>query len=209
MTLRVVLYAEGAGERLGVESLLPVPGESLGEPHLGAAHHLLRRAIEAARSIPTAAIRFESPLRTRGRIATDLQHQRTLRQLLTWLDPRKRPDLAVVLVDCDGENTRKARLMGYVTGLPVAHVIAVAIQEFEAWLLADAVTVGRIAGASRAFAGPPEGLHPTLAKSELSAWLASTHDVRHARRQIASSCDLAIVAKACSSFATLMQELKA
>jgi hypothetical protein len=48
-TLRVVLYAEGAGETRGAVSLLPAPGEVLGEEWLGPGHLLIRRAI--ARSL--------------------------------------------------------------------------------------------------------------------------------------------------------------
>jgi hypothetical protein len=117
-----------------------------------------------------------------------------------------RPDIAVVLVDCDGENARKSRLDGYVATLPVACVVAVAVQEFEAWLLADTGTVAKATGTSRPFAGPPENLQPGAAKRELAEWL-SPIDVAEARRRIAAECDLTIVAKTCRSLSELMREL--
>src|SRR5580704_10360316 len=116
--LRVVLYAEGAGETLGPTSALPAPGRPLEEGMLGGGHVLIRRTLGQARSIPDGEILFESPLRTRGRVArgSDLIDRRTVRQLLTWPDPNLRPDLVVVLVDRDEDKQRKNRLVGHLAG---------------------------------------------------------------------------------------------
>src|SRR5690348_4793988 len=103
--LRVVVYAEGPGG--GFRGLPPEPGRPLTSEWLGAAHVFVRRCLETE-GIPSGAIRFDSPLRTRGRIARggDLEHAPTLRRLLTWIDAALRPDLAVVLTDADGDAGR-------------------------------------------------------------------------------------------------------
>jgi len=213
MTLRVVLYAEGAGEVLGAQSRLPPPGEGLPQAALGPAHILLTRAIEHVRTIPAAAIRFESPLRTHGRLprGSDLQHEQTLRRLLTWPLPTMRPDLSIVLVDCDVEPSRRARLEGYVANLPGEKVIAVAVQEFEAWLLADRAVLKKVmGGVDRPFLGPVEGLQPAGAKRELGEWIgqarASTTDLRF---DLARTVDLAILSREAPSFAALLSSLEA
>jgi hypothetical protein len=216
MTLRVVLYAEGAGETLGVGvSLPPAPGALLPEESLGAGHIILRRALEMARGIAPAAIRFEAPLRTRGRVATgsDLHHISTHRQLLTWADVGRRPDLAVVLVDRDGDTQRRTQLEAGLAGLPGSKVIAVAVEEFEAWLIADVATVNRVLKSPRSFAGPSDRLARGVAKSELSAWIgesgapgAGNH--RSVRLEIARSIDLGLVARLCAAFADLLADLR-
>lgn len=209
MTLRVVLYAEGAAERLGVESVLPASGDVLRDELLGAGHILMRRAISKARSIPEPAIRFESPLRTRGRIprGSDLHNERTIRQLLTWLNPSLTPDLVVVLIDCDGEHDRKRRLEGHVAGLPCTKVIALAVEEFEAWLLADVATLAGLA-APRAYRGRPESLKPGEAKAEFSAYFPR-EALRETRMKVAHTCDLDVVAKECASFADVLHDIAA
>src|SRR5947209_6964249 len=111
--IRVVLYAEGSGETRGELALPLRPADTLVEEMLGPAHLLARRALSAAKSVPENAIRFEQPLRTRrGRIARGsmLHDAQTLRELMTWGAPQRRPDLALVLVDCDGDPGRKTRL---------------------------------------------------------------------------------------------------
>ncbi len=213
--LRVVLYAEGAGETLGVDTMLPAPGSPLREEMLGSGHLLIRRAVESARAVPEAAMRFESPLRTRGRTAkgSDLRRKQTLRELLTWLTPSFEPDLVIVLVDSDGDPLRKTQLQNYALGLHVERIFAVAVQEFEAWLLADFALVGKVLGTKRSFAGPPEGLAPGRAKAELAEWVKvsaarSGRSVSDLRREIARECDLQVVRSACGSFAALLDDLR-
>ena len=106
-------------------------------------------------------------------------------------------------------NARKSRLDGYVATLPVTCVVAVAVQEFESWLLADSAVVAKVGAGARPFGGPPENMQPGAAKQELAAWLAASADVAEARRQIAAACDLATVSKTCRSFSELTRELAA
>jgi len=156
--------------------------------------------------VPLAAIRFEAPLRTfRGRHARggDYLHQRTLRELLTWPVADNRPDLAVVLIDHDADQGRKARLVETTTDLFVSRVIAVAIQEFEAWLIADIAAVATAIRGNFPDPGSPENLSPGRAK-ELLANACATHpdgiDRKAIRIQIANTCDLATVERRCSAF---------
>jgi hypothetical protein len=141
MTVRVVVYAEGSGERAGNLTLLPAPGESLSEDHLGPVHVLMRRAPVGARGLPEPAVQFEAPLRLarggREPRGSDLQHRRTLRQLLRWPRADFRPDLAIVIVDADDELDRARRLEMETQDIGVSRVIAAAVREFESWLIAD------------------------------------------------------------------------
>ncbi len=109
--MRVVLYAEGSGEAAGTTTLPPLPGAPLNEAEIGAGHVLLRRCLERERKIPAAAIQFLGPLRFRGAVArgSTLRTKQALRQLLTWPSASRRPDLAVVLVDAENENSSPTR----------------------------------------------------------------------------------------------------
>ncbi len=211
MPLRVVLYAEGGGETGGIaKGLPPAPGESLTDDWLGVGHILVRRAITLVRSIQEVTISFESPLRTRrGRIArgSELHDEQTLRQLLTWL--RKRPDLAVVLVDADGDNARRATITGWVAGLPVDLAVGVAAQEFEAWLIADVGAVSRALNASVPQPPDPEAMKPREAKKWLNDRISEVGaDSRAVRMQIANELDLDRLKSACRSFELFLGELR-
>lgn len=193
--MRIVLYAEGAGDA-PKHGLPPHPDAELQDEHLGPAHHLVLRCLCEGTRLPTAAIRFRSPLRHRGKIAvgSDLLHQRILRQLLTWPRVESRPDLAVVLVDEDGDAGRRGRLEAIVEGLPVRVVVGVAVRELEAWLLADMKAVG--AATERTIKAPPnvESLEPGEAKSRL-ADATDGVDTFAKRMKIAQTADLDHLAK--------------
>jgi len=130
VTLRVVLYGEGGREVSGELGPPPRSGEVLIEKALGPAHVLVRRCLELARGLPDKAVQFEAPVRdSRARVARGTAlyaHRQTLRRLLTWADASMRPELAIVLVDCDGFPRRKAELDEWVADLPVTKVIGVA-----------------------------------------------------------------------------------
>lgn len=208
--LKVVLYVEGAGERLGELRELRAPGDLLHEESLGSAHILLRRVIAAARRLPENGILFHEPLRTRGRLAkgSDLHNERTLAQLLTWPVASRRPDISVVLVDADGDTRRKEQLAGAVASVPGSKLIAAAVQEFESWLIADQRALASVLGTAPAYPGPPESLPPSVAKEQLAGWTAgSGKDPAEARRSLARVCDLDEVARMCSAFADLRREL--
>jgi hypothetical protein len=116
------------------------------EDELGPGHLLVRRSLAAARGRPEGEIYFEEPLRTwRGSVArgSHLHNGRILKKLLTWARPELQPDLAIVLVDCDGDRQRKPRLTAALQDRVTPHVIGVAVQEFEPWLIADTACVAK------------------------------------------------------------------
>jgi len=205
--LRVVLYAEGSGETLGEVSLLPAPGDPLGEQRLGAGHVLARRALAEARGVSPADVQFESPLRTRmGRLPRggDFLRRSTLLQLLSWADPNRRPDLALVLIDADGDRRRKRKLQAIARQVTSPVIVAVATEEFEAWLIADHEALSQVVGMKVKPVSEPERLQPGVAK----AVLAQCDPAPQARREIAKRCDLAIVSRRCRAFARFLKDLK-
>ena len=214
--LRVVLYAEGAGETAGESTLLPAPGEPLLEEFLGPAHLLLRRCLERSRGIDLRAIRFESPLRLDGRIArgSDLVRRKSLRRVLTWLDPHLRPDLAIVLVDSDEDRGRKQRLLEYTEGgapARVGAVIAIAVEEFEAWLISDHDGLRRFFPGATGLPERPESLKSGEAKALLQQWIREaglSGESARVRRDLASACDLNRVADRCRAFRDLLRDLE-
>src|SRR5687767_13026917 len=138
--MNVVLYAEGISESGGSITLLPPVGEPLSEAALGAGHLLIRRLLTHATSIDPSDIVFCSPMRVPpGRHAkgSDLINPTAVRRLLSWPRREQVPHLAIVLVDADGDGQRGTRLRAALAQIQVTHVVAVAIQEFEAWLIAD------------------------------------------------------------------------
>jgi hypothetical protein len=212
MRLRVVVYAEGEGETGGeARGLPPRPGDSLTEDRLGPGHILVRRALAAARGVPEAAVAFEQPLRTgRGPLArgSHLHQPRTIRELLTWISREREPELAVVLVDADGNNSRRATMLGWIAGLHVEVALGVAAQEFEAWLIADVVALSRALGTSVPQPPDPESMKPREAKKWLSDRIAEAGaDSRAARLQIANELDLDRLKSACRSFEEFLGEL--
>jgi hypothetical protein len=210
---RVVVYAEGPGELSGPDtSRQRAPGTSLTEDELGAAHLLVRRCLERSRALAPHSIQFEEPLRSRGKLARgSMLHSRTtLRPLLFWADEDLRPDLAIVLVDADGKEERQAELDSALENLTGEAVAAVAIQEFEAWLIADPEAVKSVLRRPLSPPKPPERLGRRQAKELLQQWSddhASKQDPAELRRQLVQHLDLDTVARACSSFAELLRRL--
>jgi hypothetical protein len=98
-----------------------------------------------------------------------------------------------------------------VDGISLPHVIAVPMQEFEAWLIADHRAVARIL--SPAPDQPPavESLSPRGAKTFLDQWTsAATNDPDPAgvRLSLAQTCDLAVLDRL-SAFQTFRDDLRA
>jgi len=210
---RVVVYAEGPGELAGRESSRQrAPGTPLTEDELGAAHLLVRRCLEHSRSLAPESIRFEEPLRSRGRLARGsvLHSRTTLRPLLFWADEELQPDLAVVLVDADGKEERQAELDSALQELTLEAIAAVAIQEFEAWLIADPDAVKAVLRKPLSPPKPPERLGRRQAKELLQQWSeehASKQAPEELRRQLAERCDLDTLARVCPAFAGFLHKL--
>lgn len=219
MTVRVVLLAEGSGETGGVLTMPPSPGDALTDDMLGPAHALVARALAKTWNVPERAVRFEAPNRTvRGTIVRggELLDRGTLRRVLLWARPTQRPDLAVVLVDADGTHDRRARLAEYTADLPGRRVIGVAVQEFEAWLLADEAALRDVLGGDIPSTAGPEALPPGEAKARLNALCddrcpdddRKAHR-REARRKLCENAALDALAKACPSFGAFLDDLRA
>jgi len=213
MTLRVVLLAEGSRETGGELRIPHAPGETLDRDlDWGPAHHLVERTVSASRGVPSGAVWFAAPLRTgRGTIArgTQLYDPGTLRMLLHWADAARRPDLAIVLVDEDGHGQRKDELDRLAETVPVTTVVAVAVREFEAWLIADADEVRALPGSVQS---PPsvESLDPRVAKDLLIGWATGKQrEERSVRVSLARSCRIEVLRERCPSFDRFFRELAA
>ena len=99
-----------------------------------------------------------------------------------------------MLVDEDGERDRRAKLEAAVQNLPVTAVVAIAVREFESWLLADTKAV---AGATHKNPQPPanvEKMKPGDAKAKLTE-LCDGQDGFAIRTAIAETADLEKLAK--------------
>lgn len=217
--LRVVVYAEGAAESAGQVTSLPAPGEPLAEEQLGVAHRLIRRCAQETR--PSLAIDFVAPLRApdgttlRG---SRLRVRKHLRRALTWAAPPRRPALAVVLVDEDGEGQIATRLGGDLAGIDLPHVLAVPVREFEAWLIADVAAARRIFELELDEPPDPESMAPQQAKRLLDSWCAKTArrapdgaipapDRRDLRAELVTTCSLDRLRRL-RSFETFARDLR-
>jgi hypothetical protein len=211
-SVRVVLYAEGPGETRGERKDLPTVLEPLEEDHLGPAHFLVRRALAHARGIAETQVVFLSPLRIRGRPAygSVLHDVGNVRKLLAF--ERVRPSLAMLLVDADGKGSlRRAELRPAVERAGVSAVLAIAVQEFEAWLIAEHVAAARILGRDVDTPPEPDGMSRGEAKERWTRWVASVPAENQARirAQVAKAVDLDALAKRSASFRQLLDDLRA
>ncbi len=201
-----MVYAEGAGESAGAVSRLPAPGDALEELHLGPIHRLVERCIREHK--PDRSVQFLSPLRTPTGITaagSSLRDRpRELRRLLTFPDSRRAPDLAIIVVDADGDSTLHQKLSAELATIPLSWVLAVPAPEFEAWLLADVATARRIFEVDLSEPRDPEALSPREAKRLYFEWSArgrsaldTNEPLRSARRDarilIFEQCDLALL----------------
>jgi len=174
MVMSVVLYAEGVREDARCPGLPKTPGDLLPEDRLGPAHVLARRCLASFGGLRDIDIEFVAPMRVGPRLATgsDLHVPRRLRKLLAWPVRHRRPDLAVVLVDEDGDRTRRNTLEDCVKDLMLETVIGVPAPEFEAWLMADHSVVGSVLSISPAPPPQLDQLQPGEAKKLFAQWVA-------------------------------------
>lgn len=139
-----------------------------------------------------------------------LHAPRRLERLYAWPRPDVRPDLQVVFIDEDGDRARSETLRPFVGSPFVAGVLAVAVPEFEGWLIADPQTVSRASG--HTFQQPPdvETMRRREPRRRLDDHQTEEPDERrHAvRLEIAKCLDLDHVAKACSSFGRFVRDLE-
>lgn len=211
MSLRVVLYAEGARETGPRSNLAPAAGDRLTDDKLGPAHVLVRRCVAFRRKLPENAVIFEAPLRVGERIAegSDFLRPTTLRQLFTWLGRNRKPDLAILLVDQDEQADRRRQLRECLSDMRVPRVIAVAVQEFEAWLIADETAAASVLNQPIATPPAPEGMRRREAKQLLRSWIGTSKDESLARLEIARVCNLPVIRSRCPAFAEFLSDLGA
>lgn len=215
MPLRVVLYAEGPGELGSWVDLPPAPGSPLQDQRVGPAHVLIRRILNERPTGGASEVRFEAPLRTReGREArgSTLLNPAELYRLLSW-PPGKAPDLAVVLVDEDGDTTRRSDMQGALARRKYMcrAVAGVATREFESWLITDLNAVRRVLGTSIDAVPRAEDMRPREAKNLLASWMSGAGDDRHdeLRKRLAEEADLNVLRHHSSSFQLFDRDLSA
>jgi hypothetical protein len=209
---RIVLYAEGPGDSGGELRMLPAYGTALAEPHLGAAHYLVRRTVARILSCPPDAVTFTAPLRTpRGRHArgSDLLVPPILRRLVAFPPTPRRPDLAIVLLDEDGDRSRRELAKCMEAGT-VPSVLGIPAPEFESWLLCDHQCV--CSQLSTASDPPPEpdSMPPGQAKAYLRRLVATgpaNVSWGEAARSIAQNLDLDLAMRS-RSFERFEKELR-
>jgi hypothetical protein len=117
----------------------------------------------------------------------------------------------VVVVDADGDNQKASRLRQTaesISGQPT--IIAVAVQEFQAWLLADDAALASALGTSVQPIVSPEALAPRAAKQQLMTLLAARGtEGRLLRRELARTLQLEQLRNRCPSFNDFLQDLRA
>jgi hypothetical protein len=209
---RVVLYAEGPGDSGGEVRLLPEYGAALGDSHLGAAHHLVRRIIAEILPCPPEAITFTAPLRTsRGRYArgSDLLVPAILRRLVAFPPTPRRPDLAIVLIDEDGDRSRRELAKCMEAGT-VPAALGVPAPEFEAWLLCDQRCLCEQLNAAVDLPPDPDSMMPGQAKALLQRAVAPGEAEGRwgdAARRIAENLDLELALRV-RSFERFVKDLR-
>jgi len=210
--VRLVLYCEGSRES-GRKARLPrTPGDRFDEHDLGPAHVLTRRLLGERAGLAREAVVFEAPLRSRRGVelrGSDLLVPARLRAALTWPMTGSFPDVAVVIVDRDGDERRRSLLYQHVHDLVLPRrAIAVAVEEFEAWLLADTAALAASCERTAQDSPTPESLPCGEAKARLREW-TGRQDPAAAHLAIARTCDVELVARKCESFADFARDLVA
>ncbi len=219
--MNVVLYCEGPAEDRGNDALLPPPGDPMSGDHLGPAHTLVARCIERTHRVPTPALRFLVPVRDAGKRVrgSDLHVPKLLRRVILNSITLHQAKLVVALVDTDGDKSRRQVLLVATDNLAHAsqRVVAAAVQEFEAWLLADQRALRDVLGCADT---PPD---PTqMAPGEAKSWLRNrvearglladqsqrAAEIRQLRCQLAAQIDLDTLARQ-PSFRQFLDDLLA
>lgn len=214
--MRVVLYAEGPNETGAIEMPpLFARRSRIADDDLGPAHILTRRCVALTTNRDAASIQFQAPLLVRGKSAkgSQLLDSRVLERLLTWTHPKIAPDLAVILVDQDGAEARRTMLKSIVDQRRLPQppvVIAIAVQEFEAWLLADLKPLIRILDRKLDQLSDLEQWKSGEAKRWLLEQLGRlpADELHQVRRMICLECNLDLIGRSSSSFRSYLDDLR-
>ena len=120
-----------------------------------------------------------------------------------------------MLIDRDGDAKRRRDMKKYVSDLSLdpPRVLGIAREEFEAWLVADAETVGNVLQVTLNRTKSPESMKPRQAKEILEQWIAKQQQnspKRQIRKKIALNCDLGVLKQRCKwGFARFAEDLQA
>lgn len=98
--------------------------------------------------------------------------------------------------------------MSWIADKPVPHVVGVAIQEFESWLIADPQAVAAATVAPFPQQPNPEGMNCRQAREILSN-ATGRDDAKAKRTQIAQTCDLQRLSRTCRAFEDFLSDLRA
>ncbi|HTQ03794.1 MAG TPA: DUF4276 family protein [Polyangiaceae bacterium] len=131
--------------------------------------------------------------------------------MLAWPAPDLSPDLAVVLVDRDGDAARRTLLQRIIEERGAMHpptIVGVAQEEFESWLIADPKAASQVSGSIVEVPRAPDNLMPGEAKRTLADWTANAGDSFIARRLIAESMDLEVAANRSNSLRAFLADLR-
>jgi len=99
-----------------------------------------------------------------------------------------------------------------IEGIPIDAVVSVAIQEFEAWLIADPAALKSVIRQALTLPKSPEKLSRREAKELLNSWCeehARSRDAAEVRRDLARQCDLDTLSRQCSAFERFLRKLQA
>ncbi len=186
------------------------------EDDLGPVHELIRRIVTAERKVPAPALDFREPLRARtGRPLTGsmLLVPANLDDVLDgWLVDAP---VFILVVDSDDKpaHERMKVLTDALARNSVSGAAAVAIKEFESWLIADQAALDTILRPGHPSPAAPEDLGLRVAKQQVNSWCQAVANDRRpllaVRRELAAALDLETVRKKCPSFDAFCKELAA
>lgn len=220
IAMRIVVFCEGTAESGALRRSFVSPNQPLPEEQIGPAHLLVQRCISREWGLTRDDMQFTSPpllvshrRNPRLPVGSDLRTGKNLIRLLrAWVREADVPDLALILIDQDGDRQIRTELQNAIRADSpcIRWILAVAIEEFESWLLADASALSQVFS-NGARIQRPEELGPRRAKTRITGFQpidpTSTLPTRH--RRIVELMDLEIVREACPSFADFLRDLKA
>jgi hypothetical protein len=93
-------------------------------------------------------------------------------------------------------------------GITLPTVLAIAVQEFESWLISDQPALNAAAGASTPRPPRVEDMKPREAKTLLAGLLANHEDAHGARCGLARTLDLEVLGRESASFARFVADLR-
>jgi hypothetical protein len=211
--MRVVVIGEGTSD---VNTFDPDTEGALVVLIRRALSELIGREIEPGKEV------FGEILATRGRAigrnsrkGFAAQVQRAITNLAIRRAPEEKPASAIVVVlDRDGNTGKLAQLREgrsvksdepAVSALADHTAVGVAIEELEAWLLADPAALAEVLRVRRTFADPEALRRP---KEELRS-LAADHGGGSRLDALATAVQLDRLARACPAFSELRAEISA